>query len=114
MAPLGTAGLPAWLTAPDAALLESLLPDPLSRWGRHVRWVCVAGVPVGHGDWTRTHAGQCPPGCTRLPDVPQANPYARSPAWDAWAAYIRGMPRMPSKPIEPPETGVTLRNRGGW
>ncbi len=109
-----TAGLPTWLNVPGPDFSDDGLPDPYHTIGRHVTVVCVAGVPVGHGEWTRTHAGQCP-GCTTLPTVPHANPYARSPAWEAWQAFMRGMPRLPSaRPVEPPETGVTLRNKGGW
>src|SRR5438034_1139833 len=59
--------MPAWLTAPDPPLVhEDGLPDPGATIGRHVAWVCVRGIPLSHGDWTRTHEGQCPPGCRPL------------------------------------------------
>lgn len=108
------AGVGSWLDAPGPDFSDDGLVDPLARWGRHVRYVCVAGVPVGHGAWTRTHGGRCPPGCTKLPDGAPAQPDAQSPAWEAWQAFMRGMPRLPERPAEPSETGVTLRNRGGW
>jgi hypothetical protein len=107
-------GLPAWLDVPGPDFSDDGLPDPLACWGRHVRGVCVAGVPVGHGAWTRTHGGRCPPLCHRLPEGAPANPWGPSPAWDAWQAFMRGQPRIPVRPVEPPETEITLHNRGGW
>lgn len=104
----------AWLDAPGPDFSDDGLPDPLSRWGRHVRVVCIAGVPVAHGEWTRTHGGQCPPLCRRLPEGAPANSWGPSPAWDAWHAFTRGRPRIPMRPVESPETEITLRNRGGW
>ena len=81
--------MPAWLTAPDPPLMqEDGLPDPWATIGRHVRWVCVRGVPLSHGDWTRTHEGACPPGCRTLPDMPPAQPFKFSFALAAWRAFI--------------------------
>jgi hypothetical protein len=98
------------------ALPEDGLPDPVAKWGRHVRWVLIYGQPLTHGEWACTHEGACPPGCTKLPDVPHANPYAASPAWDAWQAFMRGCHHwtIPTQPVPEPETGVTLRARGSW
>ncbi len=57
-----------WLAEPPGPdLSDDGLPDPYRTIGRHVTTICVAGVPVGHGEWTRTHESQCPPGCRPLP-----------------------------------------------
>jgi hypothetical protein len=106
---LGAVG--TWLDAPLAGpeFSDDGLPDPIARWGRHVRWAFLAGSPVSHSEWARTHDGQCPRGCGLISEVPHANPFAASPAWDAWQAFLRGC----RGPIEP-EPQPSLRQRGGW
>jgi len=92
------------------------LPDPYRRIGRHCMWALVYGQPLTHGEFACTHAGECPSGCQKLPDVPPATPYAPSPAWDAWQAFMRGCHHwtVPTQPIPEPDPGVTLRARGSW
>jgi len=50
----------------DPDFSDDGLPDPFRTYGGHVAFVFLLGVPLTHGDWTRTHEGECPSGCRKL------------------------------------------------
>jgi hypothetical protein len=115
-----------WLDVADPPLFtDDGLPDPFRMIGNHVTWVIVHGLPLTHQGWTATHAGECPPGCTRLP--PGA-PIATGPT-HAWytpssdpavrQAIREAIQRAGGAPLNVPVERevllpITLRNRGGW
>lgn len=104
------ATIPEWLTAPEPPLFPwSDLPDPLERYGRHVRFACWAGTPLSHREWVALH-GDCPGGCQRLPVVPEASLAPPGGTLAHWRAFYHGCRTY--RPIN--HSPETIASRGGW
>lgn len=96
-----------WLLAPEPWPVDSSgLPDPLERVGRHVVWVAVLGVVLGHSGYAVTHQGACPPLCRPLLQAAPAVPEGYNEATEAWKRLF-GVVRKARKPVE--EWGKTER-----